>query len=209
MLFWVDHGVRIFRVDNPHTKPLPFWEWMIREVHDRHPDAIFLAEAFTRPKMMKRLAKVGFTQSYTYFTWRNTKAELTEYLTELTTDECRSTCGRTSSSTRPTSIRSTCRPAGAPGFQVAARAGGDALDGIYGIYNGFELCEATPIPGKEEYLNSEKYEIKAWDCDRPGNIRDDIARLNRIRREQPGAARVHQPRASTTPGTTTSSTTAR
>ena len=168
MLFWVGHGVKIFRVDNPHTKPLPFWEWVIREVQDRHPDVIFLAEAFTRPKVMKRLAKVGFTQSYSYFTWRNTKAELTEYLTELTTTECRAlSCGRTSSSTRPTSIRITCRRAAGPA-SASALVLAATLAGNYGVYNGFELCEAAPVPGKEEYLNSEKYEIKAWDWDRPG-----------------------------------------
>ncbi len=108
-MYWAGEGVRIFRVDNPHTKPLPFWQWMIADVRARYPDVIFLAEAFTRPKMMYRLAKVGFTQSYTYFTWRNTKRELTEYLVELTTTDVRSSSGRTSSSTRPTSIPISCR----------------------------------------------------------------------------------------------------
>ncbi len=184
VLFWCERGVRIFRVDNPHTKPLPFWEWMIGEVQDRHPDAIFLAEAFTRPKVMKRLAKVGFTQSYSYFTWRNTKQELTDYLTELTTTECRDTM-------RPNFFVNT--PDIDPFFlQTSGRAGfrtrlvlAAALGGNYGIYSSFELCEATPIPGREEYLNSEKYEIKAWDWDRPGNIRPDIRLMNRLRREHP------------------------
>ena len=114
VLFWVGEGVRIFRVDNPHTKPLPFWEWMIADVRGRHPDVIFLSEAFTRPKMMYRLAKIGFSQSYTYFTWRNTKRELTDYLTELTTTESPTSSGRTSSSTRRTSIPISCRPRAAP-----------------------------------------------------------------------------------------------
>lgn len=184
VLFWVGHGVKIFRVDNPHTKPVPFWSWMIREVLDRHPEVIFLAEAFTRPKMMKQLAKIGFTQSYSYFTWRNTKAELTEYLTELTQEE-------TKEYMRPNFFTNT--PDINPVFlQTSGRAGFQArlvlaatLSTLYGVYNGFELCEGTPIPGREEYLDSEKYEIKAWDYDRPGNIRDYVTRLNRIRRENP------------------------
>jgi starch synthase (maltosyl-transferring) len=184
VLFWIDQGVKVFRVDNPHTKPVPFWEWLIREVLDRHPDAIFLAEAFTRPKMMRQLAKVGFTQSYSYFTWRDTKAELIEYLTELTQDEPKEYM-------RPNFFANT--PDINPVFlQTSGRAGFQArlvlaatLSTVYGIYNGFELCEGTPIPGKEEYLNSEKYEIKAWDYDRPGNIRDYVARINHIRRENP------------------------
>ena len=111
VLFWVDQGVRIFRVDNPHTKPLPFWHWLIADIRGRHPDVLFLAEAFTRPEMMYRLAKIGFTQSYTYFTWRNSKRELTEYLTELTRSRRYAiSSGRTSSSTRRTSIRFSCRP---------------------------------------------------------------------------------------------------
>jgi starch synthase (maltosyl-transferring) len=184
VLFWVDKGVKIFRVDNPHTKPLPFWEWMIGEVRDRHPDVIFLAEAFTRPKMMKRLAKVGYSQSYSYFTWRNTKFELTHYLTELTKTESRDYM-------RPNFFVNT--PDINPIFlQTSGRAGfrtrlilAASLGGNYGMYSGFELCEATPVPGKEEYLNSEKYEIKAWDWDRPEHIRPDIRLINRLRREHP------------------------
>jgi starch synthase (maltosyl-transferring) len=113
-LFWADRGVLSFRVDNPHTKPFPFWEWIIAEVRKTHPEAIFLSEAFTRPKVMKRLAKVGFNQSYTYYTWRSTKAELTEYLEELTTSDAPTSCGRTSSSTRPTSTRSSSSTRAAP-----------------------------------------------------------------------------------------------
>ena len=181
VLFWCDKGVKIFRVDNPHTKPMPFWEWMIGEVREKYPDAIFLAEAFTRPKVMKRLAKVGFSQSYSYFTWRNTKAELTEYLTELTKRPVAplhaAELFRQHARHQPVL---SCRRAGAPGFRIRAVLAA-TLAGNYGVYSGFELCEATPIPGKEEYLNSEKYEIKAWDWDRPGHIRPDIRLLNKLR----------------------------
>ncbi len=184
VLFWCEKDVRIFRVDNPHTKPMPFWEWMIGEVQKTYPDAIFLAEAFTRPKVMKRLAKVGFTQSYSYFTWRNTKEELADYLSELTTEECRHFM-------RPNFFVNT-PDINPPFLQTSGRAGFRAravlaatLAGNYGVYSGFELCEATPIPGREEYLNSEKYEIKAWDWDRPGHIRPDIRLINRLRNEHP------------------------
>ena len=184
VLFWVDHGVRIFRVDNPHTKPFPFWEWMIREVQDKHPDVIFLAEAFTRPKVMKRLAKVGFTQSYSYFTWRNGKAELTDYLTELTESDCRHTMRPNFFVNTPDINPTYLQTSGRPGFRIRfVLAAG--LAGNYGVYSGFELCEATPLPNREEYLDSEKYEIKAWDWNRPDHIRADIALMNRLRREHP------------------------
>ncbi|WP_238298136.1 alpha-amylase family glycosyl hydrolase, partial [Methylobacterium soli] len=180
---WCARGVRIFRVDNPHTKPIPFWEWMIGEVNGRYPDVIFLAEAFTRPKMMKKLAKAGYQQSYTYFTWRNTKQELTEYALEL--------AGPMGEYYRPNFFANTpdinphyLQTSGRPGFIVRATLAA-TLSSVYGIYNGFELCEAAPYPGKEEYLNSEKYELKAWDNDRPGNIREHVVKLNRIRRENP------------------------
>jgi len=184
VLFWAERRVRIFRVDNPHTKPLPFWEWMISEVQSQYPDVIFLSEAFTRPKMMKRLAKLGFTQSYTYFTWRNTKQELTEYLTELTTAECRYYMRPNFFVNTPDINPVYLQTSGRPGFQVRLVLAA-TLAGNYGIYNGFELCEAGALPGKEEYVDSEKYEIRAWDWDRPGNIREDIALINRLRREQP------------------------
>ncbi|MFA5950108.1 MAG: alpha-1,4-glucan--maltose-1-phosphate maltosyltransferase [Hyphomicrobium sp.] len=184
VLFWVDKGVKIFRVDNPHTKPFPFWEWMIRDVQGRDPDVIFLSEAFTRPKIMRYLAKIGFSQSYSYFTWRNTKAELTEYLTELMGPD-------TACYMRPNFFANTpdinpyyLQTSGRVGFQVrfvlAATLGGN-----YGIYSGFELCEAEALPGREEYANSEKYQLKAWDWDRPGHIRDDIRLINKLRRESP------------------------
>ncbi|HEY8381039.1 MAG TPA: maltotransferase domain-containing protein [Microvirga sp.] len=184
VLFWVEQGVKIFRVDNPHTKPIPFWQWMIAEVNARHPDVLFLAEAFTRPKMMRKLAKAGFQQSYTYFTWRNTKSELIEYMTELAH-------GPMGEYYRPNFFANT--PDINPYYlQTSGRAGyivrgtlAATLSSVYGIYNGFELCEGRPVPGKEEYLDSEKYELKAWDYDRPGNIADHIRRLNQIRRENP------------------------
>ena len=183
VLFWAKEGVRIFRVDNPHTKPLPFWQWLIREVNRDFPDVIFLAEAFTRPKMMKKLAKIGFQQSYTYFTWRNTKQELTDYVTEL--------AGEMGEYYRPNFFVNTpdinpvpLQTSGRAGFVVRSTLAA-TLSGAWGLYSGFELCEATPVPGKEEYLDSEKYEIKAWDWERPGHIRPHIAALNRIRRENP------------------------
>ncbi|MEX2643510.1 MAG: alpha-1,4-glucan--maltose-1-phosphate maltosyltransferase [Acetobacterales bacterium] len=182
VLFWIAHGVKIFRVDNPHTKPLPFWQWMIREVQTRHPEAIFLAEAFTRPKMMKRLAKIGFTQSYSYFTWRETKPEFIEYLTELTQTECREYMRPNFFANTPDINPHHLQTGGRPMFRARLVLAA-TLAGNYGIYNGFELCEAEPVPGREEYLDSEKYEIRAWDWDRPGNIRDDVALLNRIRHE--------------------------
>ncbi|HTI88204.1 MAG TPA: maltotransferase domain-containing protein [Alphaproteobacteria bacterium] len=184
VLFWIGHSVKIFRVDNPHTKPLPFWEWMIREVQDDHPEVIFLSEAFTRPKMMHKLAKVGFTQSYTYFTWRHTKAELTQYLTELSQSPSREYFRPNFFVNTPDINPPFLQTGGRPAFQIRAVLAA-TLASAWGMYSGFELCEATPIPGREEYLHSEKYEIKAWDWDRPGNIRDHIARLNRIRRHNP------------------------
>lgn len=184
ILYWVDHGVKTFRVDNPHTKPTAFWEWLIAEVRKDHPDVIFLSEAFTRPKVMKALAKAGFSQSYTYFTWRNFKQELMEYGTELTQTEMKEYLrGNFFTNTHdilPVILQEGGRPAFITRVTLAA-----TMSSVYGIYSGFELCEATPVPGKEEYLNSEKYEYKVWDWDRAGNISAFIARLNEIRREHP------------------------
>ena len=182
VLHWAEQGVKIFRVDNPHTKPYPFWEWMIGEVQARYPDAIFLSEAFTRPKVMKRLAKLGFTQSYTYYTWRNTKAELTDYLMELTRSEAREYFRPNFFTNTPDINPVPLQTSGRPGFQSRLVLAA-TLAGNYGIYNGFELCEGTPIPGKEEYLDSEKYEIRAWDWNREGNIKDDVKLINRLRHE--------------------------
>ena len=184
VLFWADQGVLTFRVDNPHTKPLPFWHWMIAEVQAAHPGALFLSEAFTRPKMMYRLAKVGFSQSYTYFTWRNTKQELTDYMTELNTapvaDFFRPNFFVNTPDINPYFLQTS----GRAGFLIRA-ALATTLSGLWGMYSGFELCEAAAIPGKEEYQDSEKYELRAWDWDRPGNIIDEITRLNLIRRANP------------------------
>jgi starch synthase (maltosyl-transferring) len=183
VLHWVEQGVKIFRVDNPHTKPVQFWEWMIREVQREHPDVIFLSEAFTRPKMMRTLAKAGFTQSYTYFTWRNFKGEIQEYFTELTQGPMRQYFRGNLFPNTPDINPEFLQRGGRPAHMIRAVLA-TTLSSVYGIFSGFELCEATPLaPGKEEYLDSEKYQIRAWDWDRPGNIRPLITRLNRIRRE--------------------------
>jgi len=179
--FWVDQGVKLFRVDNPHTKPLPFWQWMIGDIRSRHPDVVFLAEAFTRPKLMYRLAKIGFSQSYTYFTWRNTKLELQEYLTELATTAPKDFFRPHFFVNTPDINPAFLHHSGRAGFLIRAALAA-TLSGLWGVYNGFELCESAAIPGKEEYVNSEKYEIKAWDYDRPGNIVREITQLNGIRR---------------------------
>jgi starch synthase (maltosyl-transferring) len=184
VLYWASQGVRVFRVDNPHTKPLPFWEWMIAEVQARYPDALFLAEAFTRPKVMYRLAKVGFSQSYTYFTWRNTKAEFQDYLTELTQTAPREFFRPNFFVNTPDINPVFLQTSGRPGFLIRAALAA-TLAGLWGVYNGFELCEGTPMPGKEEYLDSEKYQLRAWDWDRPGNIVPEITQLNAIRRLNP------------------------
>ncbi|MEZ4532664.1 MAG: maltotransferase domain-containing protein [Thermomicrobiales bacterium] len=184
ILFWIDQGVTAFRVDNPHTKPTAFWEWMIADIQAVHPETIFLSEAFTRPKLMKWLAKAGFTQSYTYFTWRNFKQEIIDYFTELTTPPVSDYMRGNLFTNTPDILPYFLQESGRPGFKIRAVLAA-TLSSVYGIYSGFELCEATPVPGKEEYLNSEKYDFKIWDWDRPGNIRADIARVNQIRREHP------------------------
>jgi starch synthase (maltosyl-transferring) len=184
VLFWASQGIRAFRVDNPHTKPLPFWQWLISDVQSRHPDVLFLSEAFTRPKMMYRLAKVGFTQSYTYFTWRETKQEFTEYLTELNqapqAEFFRPHFFVNTPDINPRFLQSS----GRGGFLIRAALAA-TLSGLWGVYNGFELCEASAMPGKEEYLDSEKYQVRVWDHDRPGNIVAEITRLNALRRANP------------------------
>lgn len=182
VLFWVDLGVKIFRVDNPHTKPVPFWEWLIREIRVDHPEVIFLAEAFTRPPMMRMLAKVGYSQSYTYFTWRNFKHEITEYLTELTQSEVAEYMRPNFFPTTPDILPEFLQNGGRAAFETRFVLA-STLSSVYGIYNGYELCENAAVPGKEEYLHSEKYDYKVWDWDRPGHIKDLIAKVNRIRRE--------------------------
>ncbi|HEX6534228.1 MAG TPA: alpha-1,4-glucan--maltose-1-phosphate maltosyltransferase [Gemmatimonadaceae bacterium] len=182
-LFWIGHGVRTFRVDNPHTKPFAFWEWVIGEVRARHPDVIFLSEAFTRPKRMKHLAKLGFSQSYTYFTWRNTAAELSEYLTELTHSPMAEYFRGNLFANTPDILHEYLQRGGRPAFRIRLVLAA-TLSPLYGIYSGFELCENIPLrEGSEEYLHSEKYEIRPRDWSAPGNLDADITLINAIRRE--------------------------
>lgn len=185
LFFWLDKGVRIFRVDNPHTKPFALWEWLIKEVRVSYPDTIFLSEAFTRPKIMYRLAKLGFSQSYTYFTWRNTKEELTQYINELNqaeiSDFFRPNFWPTTPDILPQYLQFGDQRAFAVRLVLAA-----TLSSSYGIYGpSFELTENQAFPGKEEYLNSEKYEIKHWDWNKGERIRNLISDLNRIRQLNP------------------------
>jgi starch synthase (maltosyl-transferring) len=184
-LFWIEQGVKIFRVDNPHTKPFAFWEWVLGEVKARHPDAVLLSEAFTRPTRMYGLAKLGFTQSYTYFTWRNGARDLTEYLTELTDPEVVEYFRPNFFTNTPDILHEYLQHGGRAAFRVRLLLAA-TLSPLYGMYSGFELCENLPaMPGSEEYLHSEKYEIRVRDWNAPGNISDDIRRINRLRREHP------------------------
>jgi starch synthase (maltosyl-transferring) len=184
VLLWAGEGVRTFRVDNPHTKPLPFWEWMIGDIRSRYPDTLFLSEAFTKPKMMYRLAKAGFSQSYTYFTWRHTKQEFIDYLLELNRPPVRDFFRPNFFVNTPDINPAFLQRSGRPGFLIRAALAA-TLSGLWGVYSGFELCEAAAVPGKEEYLNSEKYQIRAWDWKRPGNIVAEITQLNQLRRANP------------------------
>ncbi|MBX5482182.1 MAG: alpha-1,4-glucan--maltose-1-phosphate maltosyltransferase [Myxococcaceae bacterium] len=185
VLHWVAQGVRIFRVDNPHTKPLPFWEWLIRRVQDEHPDVIFLAEAFTRPKVMKALAKRGFSQSYTYFTWRNFKRELEEYLTELTQGPAAEYMRGNLWPNTPDILPEVLQHGGPPAFKLRAALAA-TLSSSWGIYAGYEHCENVPLrPGSEEYLDSEKYQLKQRDPDDPQSLGPYLSALNRFRRENP------------------------
>ncbi len=187
VLFWCDRGVRIFRVDNPHTKPLRFWEWLIAQIRRRHPDAIFLAEAFTRPIVMQHLAKVGFTQSYTYFTWRNSKAELAEYFGQLATPPSVDYFRPNFWTNTPDILHATLQQGGPAAFRlrlVLAALGAAS----WGMYSGYELCENTPVaPGSEEYLHSEKYELRPRDWSRPDSLAPLIGRVNEIRRRHRAA----------------------
>jgi len=184
ILYWISEGVKIFRVDNPHTKPLPFWQWLIADVRERHPDTIFLSEAFTRPAMMYALAKIGFSQSYTYFIWRNSRQELTDYLNELSTSEVKDYFRPNFFVNTPDINPIFLQTSGRAGFLIRAAAAA-TLSGLWGVYSGFELCESEPLPGREEYLNSEKYEIRPRDFNAPGNIVAEISRLNAIRKQNP------------------------
>jgi starch synthase (maltosyl-transferring) len=184
--FWVDRGVRIFRVDNPHTKAFAFWQWAITELKRESPDLIFLAEAFTRPQVMYELAKLGFTQSYTYFTWRNTSYELRKYFTELTHSEVREFMRPNLWPNTPDILPEYLQTGGRPAF-MARLVLAATLGASYGIYGpAFELCENRPRePGSEEYLNSEKYQLVSWDITRSDSLAELIGRVNRIRRENP------------------------
>ncbi len=184
VLFWVNEGVKLFRVDNPHTKPMPFWEWLIGDVRARNPDVVFLAEAFTRPKPMYRLAKLGFSQSYTYFTWRHTKQEFIDYLTELTEQAPRDFFRPHFFVNTPDINPYFLQRSGRAGFVIRAALAA-TLSGLWGMYSGFELCEGEPVPGKDEYLDSEKYELRQRNWSQPGNIVGEITLLNKIRRSNP------------------------
>ncbi len=191
VLFWAEKGVRIFRVDNPHTKPFDFWEWLIRESRAEYPDLIFLAEAFTRPKVMYRLAKAGFSQSYTYFTWRNTKKEIEHYITELSKTSASHFFRPNFWPNTPDILPEILQFGGRQAFitRVVLAA---TLSSNYGIYGPlFELCIGEAIPGTEEYLHSEKYEIRSFDAERKGHIREIVTRLNAIRRDNPALQRTH------------------
>jgi starch synthase (maltosyl-transferring) len=181
--FWISHGVKIFRVDNPHTKPFRFWQWALAEIKREHPETIFLSEAFTRPKVMKYLAKAGFSQSYTYFTWRNTAAELTEYFTELTQTDVREYMRPNLFANTPDILHEYLQHGGRTAFQVRLVLAA-TLGASYGIYSGYELSENVPVkPGSEEYLDSEKYQIRVRNFDDPNSLAELIARVNAIRRE--------------------------
>src|SRR5215510_13474883 len=185
-LFWIEQGVRIFRVDNPHTKSFPFWEWVIGEIKTHHPDVIFLSEAFTRPNVMYRLAKLGFSQSYTYFTWRNTRQELTDYFNELTRSEACEYFRPNLWPNTPDILPEFLQVGGRASFMVRLILAA-TLGASYGIYGpAFEMCENAPLePGREEYLNSEKYELKHRDLNSKGSLKDLISKVNRIRKENP------------------------
>jgi starch synthase (maltosyl-transferring) len=184
VFYWIEQGIRIFRVDNPHSKPFDFWEWLIKEVRRKHPDVIFLSEAFTRPKVMQRLAKLGFTQSYTYFAWKNTKWELTQYFTELTETPVREYMRPNVWPNTPDILTEFLQYGGRPAF-MARLVLAATLSANYGVYGpAFELCESRAVrPGSEEYLDSEKYQLRSWDLDRPLSLKGLISRVNQIRRE--------------------------
>jgi starch synthase (maltosyl-transferring) len=192
--FWAEQGVRIFRVDNPHTKPFAFWEWLIADIHRTHPDVLFLSEAFTRPKTMYRLAKLGFTQSYTYFTWRTEKQETADYFREVTTPPVSEFFRPNFWPNTPDILHETLQRGGAAMFEVRLTMAALSV-GNWGIYGpAMELLEAAPRdPGGEEYLDSEKYEIKAWNLDAPHSLAPFIRRLNEIRRSEPAMHRVRPP----------------
>ncbi len=188
-LFWIEHGVRIFRVDNPHTKPFAFWEWCLRDVQERHPDVVFLSEAFTRPKRMLGLAKIGFSQSYTYFTWKNTSWELRDFLRMLLEPEWLECYRPNFFANTPDILHEYLQKGGRPAFRTRLLLAA-TLSPSYGIYSGFELCENVPLhEGSEEYLDSEKYQLRPRHWDAQDNIKPDIAQLNHLRRHHPALQR--------------------
>jgi starch synthase (maltosyl-transferring) len=193
VMFWAGRGVRVFRVDNPHTKPFRFWEWLIARVQEKYPDAIFLSEAFTRPKVMKYLAKSGFTQSYTYFTWRNTRSEITAYFTELTQSDVRDAMRANLFANTPDILPEYLQYGGPAAFQIRFVLAA-TLGATYGIYGPpFEEFEARPVkPHSEEYLDSEKYQLRHWDWEKPSIFREFIALVNRARRENPALQYDHR-----------------
>lgn len=186
VLFWVDKGIRIFRVDNPHTKPFPFWEWLLAEVRAVEPNTVFLAEAFTRPDVMYHLAHIGFSQSYTYFTWRNTKPEIEEYMTELVSSPVRDFFRPNLWPNTPDILHAFLQKGGRPAFLIRLALAA-TLSASYGIYGPpYEWCENQPMKaGSEEYLNSEKYEVRYWHPEPGDSLRPVMTRLNRIRKEFP------------------------
>jgi len=184
VLFWVEVGVKTFRVDNPHTKPFGFWEWLIDEVKSKHPDVVFLSEAFTRPKVMYYLSKLGFSQSYTYYTWKNYNWEIEQYFKELSSPEITEFFRPMLFTNTPDILPYVLQNGGRPAFETRVILA-STLSPLYGIYSGYELCENEAVAGKEEYAGSEKYEIKVRDWNKPGNIKPLIAKLNRIRKENP------------------------
>ena len=189
VLFWIGHGVRAFRVDNPHTKAFAFWEWLIHEVQSAHPDAIFFSEAFTRPKRMNALAKLGFTMSYTYFTWKNTWWELRDYFQELTSSPRAEYYRGNLFTNTPDILNEYLVNGGRPAFRIRLLLAA-TLSPLYGMYSGFELCENVPLhQGSEEYFDSEKYQLRPRNYDAPGNVNEDVQRINRLRREQPALQR--------------------
>jgi starch synthase (maltosyl-transferring) len=186
MLYWIAQGVHVFRVDNPHTKSFYFWEWAINSIKQQHPETIFLSEAFTRPKVMYNLAKLGFTQSYTYFTWRNSKWELTQYMTELTQTEVREFFRPNFWPNTPDILHAFLQNGGRTAFKIRLVLAA-TMTANYGLYGpAFELCVNVPRePGSEEYLDSEKYQLRHWNLDHPDSLRDLMTRVNWIRRDNP------------------------
>jgi starch synthase (maltosyl-transferring) len=184
VLFWVERGVKIFRVDNPHTKPVSFWEVLIAEVQARDPEVLFLAEAFTKPRMMQGLGKIGFSQSYTYFTWRESKHDLAEYAKELTQTDMRFYYRANFWPNTPDILPHHLQNQGPAIFKIRAALAA-LLCSNWGIYSGYELCENRPLPGREEYLDSEKFQLVERDWNAPGNIKGFLRELNRARRENP------------------------